>query len=204
MKKWISIAVAVLVLFVAIGQMAQAADKDTYSKYGIRFRALYVKPTDSTDGILSTLNTKVSSDLVPEVDLEYFFTKNISAELVAAFTRHDIKLNGAYAGSTRLLPPTLTAKYHPLAGSTVSPYVGVGVNWTIPFDSHVNGVDDFSIDNSIGWALQVGTDVKIAPQLYLNFDYKYISIDTDATVAGTKCKLDVSPHLIGVGIGYRF
>jgi outer membrane protein len=204
MKKCFVIAtvVCMLVMGLGMGQTAQAADG--YKTFGVRLRALYVIPSESTDGVLSTLNPEVSNELVPEIDLEYFFTKNFSAELVAAFTHHDIKAGGDYVGSTWLLPPTLTVKYHPLAGSAVSPYVGVGVNVTIPFDSHVNGVDDFKIDSNVGWAVQVGTDIKIVENLYLNFDYKYINLDTKATVAGTKCKLDLSPHLFGIGVGYRF
>jgi outer membrane protein len=204
MKKWFVIAtvVGILVMGIGMAQMAQAADD--YKAWGLRFRALYVIPNVSTDGVLSTLHADVTADLTPEIDLEYFFTKIFSVELMAAVTYNDIKLNGNYAGSTWLLPPTLTAKYHPFAGSLVSPYVGAGINVTLPFNSNVNGVSDFKIDNSVGWVLQAGADVKITENMYLNFDYKYVNMNTSATVAGSKCKLDLSPSLIGVGVGYRF
>jgi len=210
MKKWCGIAAAAAVLAVGAGQVAQAADD--YKSFGVRVRAIYVKPDESTGGALSTVKTSVSDDIIPELDLEYFFTKNFSAELIAGVTRHDIKLgNGVAAGlgngfqgSTWLLPPTLTVKYHPLAGSTFSPYVGVGLNVIFPFNSKLNGVNDFQIDNSVGWAVQAGTDVKIAENLYFNIDYKYLNADTKATVGGTKYKLDLNPHLIGIGVGYRF
>jgi outer membrane protein W len=29
-------------------------------------------------------------------------------------------------------------------------------------------------------------------------------MNTNATVTGSKCKLDLSPSLFGVGVGYRF
>ncbi len=83
--------------------MVQAADD--YKSFGVRIRALYVKPTESTDGTLSALNTSVTDAVAPEVDFEYFFTKNFSAELIAAFTHHDIKTVNGYQGSTWLLPP---------------------------------------------------------------------------------------------------
>ncbi|MCE1227417.1 MAG: outer membrane beta-barrel protein [Geobacteraceae bacterium] len=204
MKKWCGIAAAAAVLAVGAGQVAQAADD--YKSFGVRVRAIYVKPDESTGGLLSTLNTKVSDDIIPELDLEYFFTKNFSTELIAGVTRHDIKVAGlgGFAGSTWLLPPTLTLKYHPLAGSTFSPYVGFGLNVVFPFNSKVNGVNDFQIDNSIGWAAQAGTDIKITDSIYFNIDYKYLNVDTEATVLGTKCKLDLNPHLVGIGVGYRF
>jgi outer membrane protein len=202
MKNWYGVAATAAILVMGAGQMAQAADD--YKSFGVRMRAIYVKPDESTGGLLSTLNTKVSDDIIPELDLEYFFTKNISAELIAGVTRNDIKLNNGFSGSTWLLPPTLTVKYHPLAGSVFSPYVGFGLNVVFPFNSKVNGVNDFQIDNSIGWAAQAGTDVKITDSLYFNIDYKYLNVDTEATVLGTKCKLELNPHLFGIGVGYRF
>lgn len=210
MKKWCGIAAAAAVLAVGAGQVAQAADD--YKSFGVRVRAIYVKPDESFDSRLSGLQPKVSDDIIPELDLEYFFTKNISAELIAGVTRHDIKLgngvaaglNNGFAGSTWLLPPTVTVKYHPLAGSVISPYIGFGVNFIFPFSSKLNGVDNFQIDNSIGWAAQAGTDIKIAENLYFNIDYKYLNADTKATIGPTKYNLDLNPHLVGIGVGYRF
>lgn len=202
MRKVSVLAGVVGLLLFGMAQSSVAADD--YKSFGVRVRAIYVKPDESTGGVLSTLNTKVSDDIIPELDLEYFITKNFSTELIAGVTRHDIKLNNGFAGSTWLLPPTLTLKYHPLAGSLVSPYIGVGVNVIFPFNSKVNNVRDFQIDNSVGWAVQAGTDIKVAENLYFNIDYKYLNADTKATVAGTKYKLDLNPHLMGIGVGYRF
>lgn len=190
-----------LMLF-SSNQFAQAADD--YKSFGVRMRAIYVKPDESFDSRLNSLSPKVSDDVIPELDLEYFFMKNVSAELIAGVTRHDIKLNNSFNGSTWLLPPTITVKYHPLAGSLVSPYVGFGFNVIFPFSSKLNGVNDFKIDNSIGWAAQAGTDIKIAENLYFNIDYKYLNADTKATIGGVKYKLDLNPHLFGIGVGYRF
>jgi outer membrane protein len=202
MRKWVSVAAVVGMMAIGSGQVAQAAD--TYKSYGVRVRAIYVKPNESFDSRLNSLNPKISDDVIPELDLEYFIAKNISTELIAGVTRNDIKLNGGFAGSTWLLPPTLTVKYHPLAGSTISPYLGVGLNVIFPFNSRLNGVSDFSIDNSVGWAVQAGTDIRFADNLYFNIDYKYLNADTKATIAGTKYDLDLNPHLFGIGVGYRF
>jgi len=150
------------------------------------------------------LTPKVGDDVIPELDLEYFFMKNLSAELIAGVTHNDIKLNGGIQGTTWLLPPTITVKYHPLAGDAISPYVGFGFNVIFPFSSKLNGVPDFSIDNSVGWAAQGGVDLKIKDNLYFNIDYKYLNADTQAKIAGTKYDLDINPHLFGIGVGYRF
>lgn len=210
MKKWYGIAVAVGMLVIGAGQAVQAADD--FKTFGIRLRAIYVMPTESFDSRLSGLAPKLSDSIIPELDLEYFFTKNLSTELILGVTKHDIKLgngaaiglNNGVAGSTYGLPPTLTIKYHPLAGNTFSPYVGFGMNVIFPFESKMNGVSDFKIDNSIGWAAQAGLDVRLTDSLYFNFDYKYLNADTQARILGTKYDLDLNPHLFGVGVGYRF
>jgi len=201
MKKWCGIAAAAAVLAVGAGQVAQAADD--YKSFGVRMRAIYVKPAESFDSQLSGLSPSLTDNIIPELDLEYFVTKNFSAELIAGVTKHDIKLGANTAGSTYLLPPTITIKYHPLAGSTVSPYIGFGVNVIFPFDSKMNGFD-CKIDNSIGWAAQAGTDFKVTDNLYFNIDYKYLNADTKVALNGTKFKLDLNPHLFGIGVGYRF
>jgi outer membrane protein len=202
MKKMFCIAVVAGLLALVGVDAAQAADG--YKSFGVRMRAVYVAPNESFDSRLTALDPQVGDNLVPEVDLEYFFARNFSAELIAAVTRHDIKLAGMIEGSTWLLPPTVTVKYHPLAGSSVSPYVGVGLNVTLPFSEKLNGVDDFQIDGSVGWAVQAGVDIPITENLYFNIDYKYVNISTQATIGGAEYDLDLNPNLVGIGEGYRF
>lgn len=200
MQKMLKVLGLLMVLMLAVASLANAEDY----KFGVRVRGTYVIPAESFDSRLSSLNLQVSEDIVPAIDFEYFFTKKISTELMAAVTRHDIKSSGQFIGSTWLLPPTLTVKYHPLAGMPVSPYAGVGINATFPFKSKLNGVDDFSIDNTIGWVAQAGADIKIKDNVYFNIDYKYVNVDTKIRVAGEKYKLDLNPNLVSFGLGYRF
>jgi outer membrane protein len=197
-------AVAGLLVALSLGFASMVQAEDDYKQFGVRMRAIYVAPAESFDSRLDAAKLTVSDDIIPELDLEYFFLKNVSTELILGVTRHDIKSDSNFVGSTWLLPPTLTVKYHPLAGGTVSPYVGVGVNATFPFKSKLNIASDFKIDNSIGWAAQAGLDIKIKDNLYFNLDYKYVNADTKITVNGTKYKLDLNPNLFGIGVGYRF
>ncbi|NTW99414.1 MAG: OmpW family protein [Geobacteraceae bacterium] len=202
MKKMLGGLVVAVAAVLAMGQVVQAADD--YKPFGVRVRALYVVPDEDFDSKLSALDPKVESDLTPELDLEYFISKNFSAELILGVTHHDIKLKGDYEGSAWLLPPTLTVKYHPFAGSTFSPYIGAGVNYVIPFDEDLNGVDDFSIDESFGWAAQAGVDMKVTENLFINLDYKYLNVETKAKIGGEKYDLDLNPSVYGIGVGYRF
>jgi len=207
MKVFFRVFGLVLVLSMGIAAVASAED---FKQFGVRMRGIYVKPNEGVDNRLGGI-VKISDDIIPELDFEYFFHKNFSAEAIAGVTRNDIKINGTFSGSTWLLPPTVTLKYHPLAGNKVSPYVGFGANATFPFNSKLtsvgnsaNGVADFSIDNSIGWAAQIGTDIKLKDDLYFNIDYKYINVDTQMKIAGVKYDLNLNPNLFGFGLGYRF
>jgi outer membrane protein len=202
MRKTFLVAIGVVALsMMTMVSMAGAADD--YDKFGVRLRAIYVKPDESTT--FTAANVKIEDDVIPGIDLEYFFLKNLSTEFFAGVTQNDIKLNNSFAGSTWLLPPTLTVKYHPLAGKTISPYVGFGLNVVFPFNSKLDGIDPaFRIDNSVGWTAQGGIDIKIKNNLYFNIDYKYLNVDTKMTVGNTKYDLDINPNLFGIGIGYRF
>ena len=85
-----------------------------------------------------------------------------------------------------------------------APYVGAGLNYT-RFSS-VNLPAGVSIDrNSFGPALQVGVDIPLAKNLYLNFDVKKVFIKTDVSAGGAKLgTFKVDPVLVGVGLGWRF
>lgn len=194
-----------MLLVLGAASLAVAADP---GNFGVRIRGVYVKPSESFDSRLSGARLNVSDDVVPGLDLEYFFMKNVSAEFNAAVTHHDIKSDGQFVGTTWLLPPSLTVKYHPLAGQVVSPYAGAGINVTFPFNSKLNSAlnpsHDFSVDNTVGYVLQAGLDIKIKDNVYLNVDYKYLNVDTKIKIEGVKYKMDLNPNLFGIGIGYRF
>ncbi len=199
-----------LALVITTGFATIVRAEDDYKKFGVRVRAIYVTPAETVDSRVDGVfgkKTSLSDSIIPELDLEYFFLKNVSAELILGVTKHDIKSGGDVIGTTWLLPPTLTVKYHPLTGGTISPYVGAGLNYTIPFNSKLNADKDFKLDNSFGYALQTGIDVKIKDNLYFNLDYKFINADSKISVpavSSEKYKLDLNVNLIGIGVGYRF
>ncbi len=72
-----------------------------------------------------------SDSVVPELDITYFFTKNIAAELILGVTPHNIYAPARWAASTWQGvaaapdpdPPVPLHRFRPL-----KPYVGAGVN----------------------------------------------------------------------------
>ncbi len=200
MKKAI---LAIVLGGVALGATAQE------TPWQVRARAVHLNPADKSDPILgvgpSDLIT-VSSKTIPEVDVSYFFTPNISAELVLTYPqKHTVYIDGESAGTFKHLPPTLLAQYHFTPSSQVSPYVGVGVNWTTFSKNKIlDGAGSLEHD-SFGLALQAGLDYKLDKNWSLNVDIKKVQIRSDVLLAGTKVsKVKVDPVLFGVGVGYRF
>ena len=77
-----------------------------------------------------------------------------------------------------------------------------------PLAGHKIKVDS----DSWGWALQAGVDINLKDGWLINFDAKYVTIDTDVKLKGgvtsgvwTKIDdLDINPWVVGVGIGKKF
>jgi len=183
-------------LFASSNAFAEAGD------WLVRVRAVNVDPKNSSSPVAGV---GVSSKTIPEVDISYFFTPNIAAELVLTYPQeHDVTLNGAKLGTLKELPPTLLVQYHFAPGSGFNPYVGVGINHTLFSSVDIPG---FSVSSSsTGGALQIGADIPLGSSMSLNFDVKKIYMKTDvSTAAGAKLTtLDINPVLIGVGLGWKF
>ena len=62
--------------------------------------------------------------------------------------------------------------------------------------------------NSVGVAFQGGIDIDISPKVFLNFDIKYITMGTNATLTTgalvNQVDVDINPLVFGFGIGTRF
>jgi outer membrane protein len=171
----------------------------------VRVRAIYVDPAVSTDGALSALGTSVSSQFAPEVDISYFFTKNIALELIAATTKHNVSVLGADIGSVKVLPPTLTLQYHFTDLGAFKPYVGAGINYTYFYDQNLAGGTIKVDKSSFGGALQVGLDYMLDKNWLINADIKKIWMSTDVNALGVPLgTLSIDPWVFGVGVGYRF
>ena len=196
----------------------------------VRLRGIAVAPNDDSSRVslngapLAGTGVSVDTQAVPEIDVTYMFHRNWGVELIAATAEHNVDLQGnigAVSAGTKLfdtwvLPPTLTLQYHFTPDKKFSPYIGAGVNYTTFIDENASGTlenqlgtpVDVKMDNSWGWALQAGMDIDIKDNWFINFDIKYIDIDSTATLdfAGNRLSVDVDidPWVAGAGIGYRF
>jgi len=186
--------------------VAQADD----SAWQVRARAVYLDFDNSqSDGLPLGGTTKVEAESrwIPEVDISYFFTKNIAAELVLTYPQTiDIKVGGSKQGEIKALPPSLLVQYHYTELGAFQPYAGVGLNYTI-FSDRKNILDGAAeVDSSsVGLVGQLGFDYMINKNWGVNLDVKYIQMDTDVKVGGTKIgNVGLDPWTFGIGATYRF
>lgn len=180
----------------------------------IRGRLLDVFPLNS-DSSVSVIGGHVAagSSVTPEVDFSYFLTDNIALELIAATTRHSVKVKGSALGDVAVgnvwvLPPALTLQYHFMPKERFSPYLGAGINYTVFYSPKPAGgaVTKLGFENNVGGVLQAGFDYNISGHTFVNVDVKQFFLSTTAKVNGgaIKAKTDLNPLVVGVGLGYRF
>ena len=172
-------------------------------EFGVRVRGLYMSPDSETS---PNINVDVEDRWIPELDLSYWITDNIALELVLTYPqKHDVSLNGQAIGSVKHLPPTLMLQYHFMPKQTLQPYVGVGINYTHFSDvTLLNGAVTMDKD-SWGVAVQAGVDYRLSKNMYVNFDAKWVNIESDLALNGSYLStLKVNPWLVGVGFGLRF
>lgn len=161
----------------------------------------------------------IDSSTRPSFSLTYMATRHLGIELLAAAPfQHDIRgdapdLGGDIGriGKTRHLPPTLSLQWHFLPDAAVQPYVGVGVNYTTFFHTKPTGalrelgVEKLTLSDSWGLAAQVGADVRLSENWFMNASVRYIDIKSKVRIDGTKIgTAKVNPWVATIGVGYRF
>lgn len=196
-------------ILVAVGLMS-AGIAQAEGPFMVRARAVNLDWDNKNSDGLQNVAGKIEADKrwIPEVDLTYFFTKNLAAELVLTYPQKvDIKAGGAKIGKVEALPPSLMLQYHFTDMGMFKPYVGLGVNYTIFTKKGFNALGTrVSVDDStVGLAAQVGADFMLDKNWSINVDAKYIQMETDVKAGGAKIgKLGLNPVTWGVGVGYRF
>lgn len=173
----------------------------------VRVGATMVKPDDGAtpDDVWAKGNTQLGINFV------YMATNNIGIELLAATPfEHDIHLKGTgKVGTTKHLPPTLSVQYYFNKSSIVTPYLGVGLNYTTFFDENLSalGLDNIELKDSFGVAVQAGMDIALGNNWGINFDVRKISIDTEVDKKGTTVdglKVDIDPMVYSITALYKF
>lgn len=199
--------------FLATPAAAEDFFKDKlYVKVGVTG----VLPDESAEISAIGGTVDISDEYVPTLNLEYFFSPDISAELICCIAPHKVAavntaLGRVNLGEITLFPPTVTLKKHFELDGGVKPYIGAGINYTAFFDEELPAggpVTAIDYDDSFGFALQAGVDIPVAPQWFINFDIKKVWIEPDVTIQAGATRIDadvkINPVLVTAGVGFKF
>ena len=144
------------------------------------------------------------------ITFTYMMTDIWGLEVLAAYPfEHDIELlDGTEVGSTKHLPPTVSIQYHFRPTESFQPYIGVGINYTDFFSEKTTGpLEGTNLKLGASWGLagQLGFDVLISENWFLNMDLRYINIESDAKLNGASLgTVKIDPWIYGAHIGVRF
>ncbi|ALM53096.1 OmpW/AlkL family protein [Halomonas huangheensis] len=161
---------------------------------------------ESGNGALYGDDINVSEDTGFAYGMGYLFHNKLGVELNGSQTMdQDLTAgNTGLGGSFDSTPINLMLNYYPLGGisdARVHPYAGIGVNYT-HFDNESFNAD---LDESWGFAGQVGVDLSVTDNLLVGTWARYADVDTDVDIDGTyKTRLDIDPVTVGAGVTYRF
>lgn len=191
----------------------------------VRFGPTTVQPDASSDKNITAVGGEIdiNDDTQLGITATYMVNEWFGVELLAATPyEHNIYAEDSSGrdliGETKHLPPTLMAQFHLPGTEKFRPYVGLGVNHTFFFeeklrDRNARGIPagfSLELDNSTGMAGEVGVDVALQGDWFLNASVWQIDIETTATVedasGATFDKLDikVDPVVWMLGVGRAF
>ncbi|MFT4151397.1 MAG: OmpW family outer membrane protein [Paracoccaceae bacterium] len=159
----------------------------------------------SDNGTIAGMSASVGSSTRPTITAEYFIRDNLGVELLAALPfKHSVSLDGTRIGTVKQLPPVVSLQYHFANGSKVTPFVGLGVNFTTFFDED-SGLGDLKLKNSWGLAAHVGVDVALNEKAALRIDARWADIDSKVSLNGAGIgTAEIDPVVYGMSYVWRF
>ncbi len=181
--------------------------------------------TTAATGPLASTAAGVGNSTQLGLNLVYMLSDNLGVEVLAATPfEHDLSVSGLSRygfrttdlGSTKHLPPTVSALYYfGASSSAVRPYVGLGVNYTFFFQEDLSGSaktelagTGLSLDDSWGLSTRAGVDWELGNDWLLNASLWRIDIDTTATLGSAlgrvRADVDLDPWVYMVSVGYKF
>jgi outer membrane protein len=166
----------------------------------------------SDNGTLAggTLAVDVGNGARPTFTAEYFLRDNLGIEILAALPfKHSVNIDGlGKVGTVKHLPPVLSLQYHFQTGTAFTPFVGAGLNYTAFFSEKAEGAlagNKLELKDSWGIALHAGFDYKVSEHGALRTDVRWMDIDSDVKLNGTKIgTVNIDPLVAGVAYVYQF
>ncbi len=165
--------------------------------------------------------------------MEFKATGTLASESIAPYAKNVIPTGvpalGSEFGETKVLPPLVTLVYRFRLDKALRPYVGAGLAYMMTYDSKVTNPvltevaePGLEIDDGFGYVLQTGLEYNFYTRWWVNFDIKYVALETSATVSNIYVKtpaigtfaeakvgdadidMTVDPWVYHIGVGFNF
>lgn len=182
----------------------------------LRAGSITIDPTNSDSSVAGgAFELRAGSDTQVGLSITYMVSNQLGLEVQAATPfDHDVSARGAgRIASVKHLPPTVTANYYPLGGTSRSlqPFVGAGVNHTIFWSEDLNalgatatGTSNLSAKSSWGLAAQAGLDYRLNDRLGLGLSVYYVDIDSKLKLDGNRIgTIKIDPWIYRFQLSYR-
>ena len=166
--------------------------------------------SDNGKLVNGTLKTEVGNSIRPTITFEYFVADNVGVEVLGALPfKHEISLKGlGKVAETKQLPPVVSLQYHFANDSKVTPFVGVGVNYTRFFGTDTKGAlkgSDIDLGSSWGVAAHAGLDFAVTDKSAVRVDVRWADIDSKVKLDGAKIgTANIDPMVYGVAYVLKF
>jgi len=180
----------------------------------VRGGATYLVPDDfgAPFGEEGSVKFDVSDEATFGFNVTWMFHDNWGIELLGVIPpKHTVRapaIADVDIISAEVLPPTLSLQYHFLPEGTFRPYIGAGMNYTM-FSSEKIIEGTLKIDDSTGFAADLGVDIALGERWMVNLDIRYLQIDltlqqTIDTDVYPKETYAIDPMVYSLMVGYRF
>lgn len=198
-----SLAIGVLMAAAASMPVAHAADSPWAVQVGVH--NVDPKSNNGTDA-----DVHVKSAAMATFNVRYFFSDAVALDVLAALPfKHDVKIDGVgEVASVKHLPPTVSLMWYPMPASTIKPFVGAGLNYTMFFSEKTKGAldgADLKLKDSVGLAAMAGVEFKLDDHSGIVADLRWMDIDSKAKVNGGSIgTVHIDPIAYGLAYIYRF
>jgi len=140
----------------------------------------------------------------------------LDVEMSAFFLRGEGELQyqgqrGVGLRHVDLIPIMLVASFHPLAGQTFDPWIGVGGAYVIGQNLHsddldATGIGVIDVESKLAFVANVGVAFQLGPSVAFVLDGRYIplKLDTAPKTGGSSLELELNPLVISGGFRVRF
>ena len=161
-----------------------------------------------------SVNLKVDGAAAVGVAYERRFTELFGLEVGLKYSKPKFKIDfsemyarkvptGSVEASTRVMPLTLAALFHPLKDAgKVDFFVGPELVYAM-YGSSDFGMGSFDYKNQLTWGAKAGLDVPINPKWSFTASVEYMNLKAEVDQTGAP-EFNPKPVVVAVGAAYKF